>query len=280
MGVPFRERWILAWAYEGGDARWALTGFASAYPRQRLGEVSRWWDLRRRSDHFEGYGLYGREALARALAGNDSVEGFTMSSAEPTTAQLAGVFTRDALARAGAAALPREARAAADLLSSHLTASYREGSWQFVETPYLSFPMLAQVRQGWCEANIVFMSLLRTAGVKARYVHDDTRITKTEVWTGRRFEVGTFDDGNRTIPQNRAWTWLGASMKELAAAGSHTNPNVVVYFCDPHAYCAMRRLYLGPLTTQLFERPHGLSCFDWGPTGGYPWSDVGFRWAD
>jgi hypothetical protein len=276
MGIPYAENWILAWYYDDDEGRWAMSGIASAYPRQRLGEVTRWWDLNRNSNNFERFGLYGREALARVLARNEAVEGLTTSAAEPTTQSLATAFLDDALRRYSLLALPDDPMLATNILAGHLAANYREGVWKFIETPYETFPMLAQAHEGWCEANIVLMSMLRWTGVKSRYVHDDSRITKVEVWTRHGFQVGTFDTGDRTVAQNQNWYWLGSSLADLSMDGIHTNPNIVVYYCDPYSYCAMRRLYMDSMTSTLFQKPSGLACFDWTT---YPFNSVNFSWA-
>jgi hypothetical protein len=276
LGLRHAESWILIWNFYPGEGRWALDGFASSYPRQKLGEVGHWWDMRRTSDHFLANGFYGREALSRLLARNESVEGFTMSSTDPTTQSLASSFSADALQRYGLQSLPNDARQVTNTFAGHLTASYREGTWTYLETPYVTLPRLLEAREGWCESNIVLMSMLRWAGFKARYVFDDTLVTKTEVWTSTGWQAGTFDDGDRDAIQNQNWHWLGSSLLDLSQDSVHTNPHIVVFFCDPHGFCAMRRLYADASTAPLFKTANGLACFDWTT---YPFSSVKFLWS-
>jgi hypothetical protein len=275
IGLPHAENWILIWAYRPDEARWALEGLASTYPRQRLGELSRWWDLNRAAYYYDSAGFFGREALARVLALNETAEGLTMSSTDPTTESLAARFTEDALVRHSLPSLPADPRQITNVFAGHLAASYREGSWVYQETPFATLPRLLEERAGWCESNIVLSGMLRTAGVKARYVLDDTGITKTEVWTRVGWQVGTFDDGDRTSVQNQAWYWLGASMDALSHDSIHTNAHIVVFLCDPHGFCSMRRLYRDPSTARLFQTPNGLACFDWTT---YPLTSVPFLW--
>jgi hypothetical protein len=276
LGLRHAENWILAWHFYPEEGRWALDGFASAYPRQRLGEIGHWWDVHRTAGHFDSTGFYGREALARLLARNDSVEGFTMSSTARTVQSLASSFSADALLRYGLSALPTEPREVANTFAGHLSASYRDGSWAYRETPYVTLPRLLEESAGWCESNIVLMSMLRWAGHKARYVFDDSHIAKTEIWTGKGWELGSFDDGDRNAVQNQDWSWLGTSLLDLSQDSVHTNPHIVVFYCDPHGTCVMRRLYVDDHTVRLFQTPNGLACFDWTT---YPFDSVRFLWS-
>jgi hypothetical protein len=255
-GLQLEEQWVLQWIYDTTVGKWSIWGVASSVERERLGELSFWWNKNRNAIHFAKDGVFGRSALVRVLSTNDTAMGITFSATDRDTQRAAESFVESALSRANLPALPANRDAAMDVLTEHLVRSYDEGSWLYIELNKLTFLRLSQVKQGQCEAIIFLSGLFEWLGIRARYAGNADSPSRFEAWRGSGFDTGASDS------QNTVWLWYGYSSFDRMAVLPSPLPNIVTYPGDPHGFHVGRILWWDPSLKTLFTQREGLPCLD------------------